>query len=326
MWWRDQLKARFVQKGQCPNANGQDWHGAPLRLDFWHSWDAWAAISPQYDKYKAHPARADRDGSQTPDEQIYYTSQSRGQAAQTTKSARVPKLPVEQIWEVCVRFLAELAVNLVYICRLLMTKFATELSTAWQLHWSCLIPLTPSEQLLLMQPFSVAHLLKPFNIRAFNFRLHSISAQNTGVAQRGNKGAQIELHCRCMTVNSVHWTPSLTTIRHHSHWWQKHIQKKHEMHSLCPAEETRKASETISTEGIQNLPISFAYGVLLLKLILVLDKEGDRRRPGAHLVSEAWSAIQAECLWTHTPYHQLSKPPVDIHLTIWEISGQQCQK
>ena len=59
------------------------------------------------------------------------------------------------------------------------------------------------------------------------------------------------------------------------------------MHSLCPAEETRKASETISTEGIQNLPISFAYGVLLLKLILILDKEGDRRRPGAHLVSEA---------------------------------------
>jgi len=43
----------------------------------------------------------------------------------------------------------------------------------------------------------------------------------------------------------------------------------------------------MSAEGIPRLPISFPYGMLLLKLILVLNKEGDRRRPGAHLISEA---------------------------------------
>jgi hypothetical protein len=43
----------------------------------------------------------------------------------------------------------------------------------------------------------------------------------------------------------------------------------------------------MSIEGIKGLPISFAYGVLLLKFILVLDKEGDRRSPGTHLISEA---------------------------------------
>ncbi len=41
--------------------------------------------------YEAHPARADRDSKQKPDEQIYNSSQSRGQAAQTTESAGAPK-------------------------------------------------------------------------------------------------------------------------------------------------------------------------------------------------------------------------------------------
>ena len=43
----------------------------------------------------------------------------------------------------------------------------------------------------------------------------------------------------------------------------------------------------MSMEGNKHTPISFAYRVLLLKVILILDKEGDRRRPGAHLISEA---------------------------------------
>ena len=43
-------------------------------------------------------------------------------------------------------------------------------------------------------------------------------------------------------------------------------------------------------------PVAPANGVLLLKLMLVLDKEGDRGDSGDHLISEAGGAVQAESL------------------------------